>query len=224
MLPSLRNKPFIYTRGWRRIFLLIFSLALVGAHSLNLAQGETETSSTSAESPMETVKTTLTRILTILDNHKLNAADRRRKVEAIVAERFDYREMSKRTLAAQWTLLSDSDRTQFVELFKTFLADQYAGRIEQYAGEKVEYLGERLEGQYAEIRTKLRSSKTEYSMDYRLINEAGRWQAYDVVADGVSLVRNYRSQFEKILRSDSYQGLVQRLKDRTVKGVLGTKP
>lgn len=224
MLPSLRNKPFLDTGGGRRIFLLVFSLALVGASSLNLAQGETETSSTSAESPMETVKTTLTRILTILDNHQLNAADRRRKVEAIVAERFDYREMSKRTLAAQWSLLSDSDRTQFVELFKTFLADQYAGRIEQYAGEKVEYLGERLEGQYAEIRTKLKSSKTEYSMDYRLINEAGRWQAYDVVADGVSLVRNYRSQFEKILRSDSYQGLVRRLKDRTVKGVLGTKP
>lgn len=223
-MPSLRNQPFLDTRVWRRIIVLVFSLALVDAHSSNWAQGGTETSPTSAESPLDTVRTPLTQILAILDDQKLNTGDKRRRIEAIVAERFDYREMSKRTLAAQWPRLSDNDRTQFVELFKTFLADRYAGRIEQYAGEKVEYLGERLEGQYAEIRTKLRSSKTEYSMDYRLIKEGGRWQAYDIVADGVSLVRNYRSQFEKILRSDSYAGLVQRLKDRTVKEDLGPKP
>ncbi|BFU94818.1 MAG: hypothetical protein NTNFB02_15400 [Nitrospira sp.] len=86
------------------------------------------------------------------------------------------------------------------------------------------YLGERLEGQYAEVRTKFISSKTEYPLDYRLINREGRWYAYDIIADGISLVKNYRSQFEKILRTGSYQDLIARLRDRSVPDERKGKP
>ena len=137
-------------------------------------------------------------------------------LETVIAARFDYAEMSKRALAAHWPPLTNSQRAEFVELFKAFLSDRYAGKIEGYSGEQVEYLSERLEGEYAEVRTKLVSTKVEIPMDYRLINKAGKWYAYDIIADGVSLVKNYRSQFDKIIRSDSYEELVTRLRNRAV--------
>lgn len=173
-----------------------------------------------SESPTEVVRTTLTAVFQILEDPKLKDPAkhelRRRKLEAGIAERFDYAEMSKRALAAHWTSLSMEQRAEFVALFKSFLSDRYAGKIEGYSGEKVQYLGERVEGQYAEVRTRLISSKVEIPMDYRLINKGGRWQAYDIVADGVSLVKNYRSQFDKIIRLESYEELTVRLRNRTI--------
>lgn len=177
-------------------------------------------SSQPAESPTEVVRATLTEVFRILEDPKLkNPAKlmpRRRLLEQVIGKRFDYAEMSKRALAANWTSLTNDQRAEFVELFKAFLSDRYAGKIEGYSGERTEYLSERLEGSYAEVRTRLVSSKTEIPMDYRLMNKAGRWYAYDIIADGVSLVKNYRSQFDKIIRSDSYDELVKRLRNRTV--------
>lgn len=177
-------------------------------------------SSQSTESPTEVVRATLTEVFRILDDPKLKdpakLMPRRRLLEQVISERFDYAEMSKRALAANWTPLTNDQRAEFVELFKAFLSDRYAGKIESYSGERTEYLSERLEGSYAEVRTRLVSSKVELPMDYRLINKAGRWYAYDIIADGVSLVKNYRSQFDKIIHSDSYEELVKRLRDRTV--------
>lgn len=177
-------------------------------------------SSQPAESPTAVVRATLTEVFRILEDPKLKDPDklmpRRRLLEQVIGERFDYAEMSKRALAANWTPLTNDQRAEFVELFKAFLSDRYAGKIEGYSGERTEYLSERQEGAYAEVRTRLVSSKTEIPMDYRMINKAGRWYAYDIIADGVSLVKNYRSQFDKIIHSDSYEELVKRLRDRTV--------
>lgn len=179
-----------------------------------------DASSQAAETPTAVVRATLTEVFHILEDPKLKdpakLLPRRRLLEDVIGSRFDYAEMSKRALAAHWTPLTNDQRAEFVELFKAFLSDRYAGKIEGYSGQQVEYLSERLEGQYAEVRTKLVSSKTEIPMDYRLINKAGRWYAYDIIADGVSLVKNYRSQFDKIIRSDSYDELVTRLRNRTV--------
>jgi phospholipid transport system substrate-binding protein len=137
-------------------------------------------------------------------------------LEEVIASHFDYREMSKRALAAHWVPLTAGERAEFVELFKSFLSDRYAEKIEGYSGEQVSYLSERIEGNYAEVRTELRSSKVEIPMDYRLHVKDGTWHAYDLVVDGVSLVKNYRSQFEKIIRTSSYQELFRRLRERTV--------
>lgn len=169
-----------------------------------------------SESALAVVKATLSGVFAILDNSELQEAEKRRRIQAIVETRFDYQEMSKRMLASHWRRLTDPERTEFVESFKVFLSDRYAGKIGDYAGEKVEYLGERLEGDYAEIRTKLVSSKTNYPLDYRLINKEGRWYAYDLVVDGVSLVKNYRSQFDRIIQENSYGELARRMKNRTL--------
>ena len=205
-------------RAWRRVvaaYALTASLLVVVPFPMILWAAEEQT-----ETPTEAVRMTLTEVFRILEDSTLKdparQAQRRHLLEESIARRFDYREMSKRTLAAYWNRLTDAERTEFVDMFKSFLSDRYAGKIEGYSGEKVQYLNERLEGQFAEVRTKLVSNKVEIPMDYRLIRKDGRWYAYDIIADGVSLVKNYRSQFDKIIRSESYEELTKRLRNRTV--------
>lgn len=196
-------------------YALTASLLPIFPSSIGLRAAEEK-----AETPMQAVRATLTEVFRILEDPKLKdpaqQTRRRHLLEETIARRFDYEEMSKRSMASHWSPLTETERAEFVEVFKGFLSDRYAGKIEGYSGEQILYLGERLESPYAEVRTKLASSKVEYPMDYRLINKAGRWYAYDIIADGVSLVRNYRSQFDKIIRADSYQELVKRLRDRSV--------
>jgi phospholipid transport system substrate-binding protein len=175
-----------------------------------------------AETPMEAVRETLTQVLRILDDPSLKnpakQAQRRHMLEEIAAGRFDYAEMSKRVLGSYWKPLTETQRKEFVEVYKGFLSDRYAGKIEDYSGRKqdVGYLTERIEGSYAEVRTELRSDKTTLPMDYRLLVKDGRWSAYDIIIDGVSLVSNYRSQFQKIIRESSFEELLKKLRERTV--------
>ena len=210
-LPATLRRPWIVRST--ALALPLFFVAL----TCSLAFGS---SGQPTESPTEVVRSTLTEVFRILEDEKLKdpakLIPRRRMLEEVIASHFDYTEMSKRALAANWAPLTASERVEFVELFKSFLSDRYADKVEGYSGQQVFYLSERIEGNYAEVRTELRSSKVEIPMDYRLHVKDGTWHAYDIIADGVSLVKNYRSQFDKIIRSDSYQELVRRLRERTV--------
>jgi len=143
--------------------------------------------------------------------------ERRELLEKVVGGRFDYLEMSRRSLGAPWNQLSDKDKQEFVDLFRTLLTNTYADRVETYSGDGVKYLNERTEKEYAEVRTKVLSGKTEIPMDYRLLNKSNDWRVYDVVVDGVSLVNNYRGQFSKILRTSSYPELVDQLRKKSDK-------
>jgi phospholipid transport system substrate-binding protein len=135
-------------------------------------------------------------------------------LEGTIGARFSYEEMSKRALGAHWSKLNPAQKQEFVELFKKLLSSSYAGKIEGYSGEQVSYLNERLQDGYAEVRTRVVSGKTEIPLDYRLLQIDGDWRVYDVVVDGVSLVSNYRGQFAKILRTSSYEELVDRLRKK----------
>lgn len=182
------------------------------------------------ETPTEAVRETVTQVLRILEDpslkHPAKHAQRRRMLEGIAAGRFDYAEMSKRVLASYWKPLTEAQRKEFVEVYKSFLSDKYAGRIEDYTGQKqvVGYVSERIEGSYAEVRTELRSDKTTLPMDYRLLLKDGRWSAYDIIIDGVSLVSNYRSQFQKIIRESSYDELIKKLREHSLTPETKSKP
>lgn len=175
----------------------------------------------SAGTATEAVRATIDEVLRILGDKDLkqpSRADERRKLlEKTVGARFDYQEMSRRSLGAPWNQLADKDKHEFVDLFRTLLTNTYADRVESYSGEGVQYLNERTEKDYAEVRTKIQSGKTEIPMDYRLINKNNDWRVYDVVVDGVSLVNNYRGQFSKILRTSSYPELVDQLRKKSDK-------
>lgn len=149
----------------------------------------------------DAMKGTIDEVLRILRDKELKqpakADERRQMLEKVVGDRFDYQEMSRRALGAPWNTLSDKDRQEFVGLFKSLLVSSYADKIETYSGEGVLYVNERTEKDYAEVRTKVQTGKTDIPLDYRLLNKAGDWRVYDVVVDGVSLVNNYRGQFTK---------------------------
>ncbi len=169
----------------------------------------------------DAMKHTIDEVLTTIRDKELKqsgkAEERRQRLEQIVGDRFDYQEMSRRSLGAPWSTLSDKDKQEFVALFQTLLTNSYADKIESYSGEGVKYINERIENDYAEVRTKVLTGKVEIPLDYRLLNKGGDWRVYDVVVDGVSLVNNYRGQFSKILRSSSYADLVDQLRKKSDK-------
>ena len=171
--------------------------------------------------PTEAMKTTIDEVLRIVRDQDLKRKDkadeRRHLLERVVEARFDYAEMSRRALGAPWNQLTDQQKQEFVDLFRTLLTNSYADKIETYSGEGVQYLNERTEKEYAEVRTKVLSGKTEIPLDYRLINRAEDWRVYDVVVDNISLVNNYRGQFTKILRASSYSDLVDQLRKKSDK-------
>lgn len=169
----------------------------------------------------EAMKTTIDEVLRILADKELKqpekAEQRRKMLEKVVGERFDYAEMSRRSLGGAWNGLSESEREEFVGLFQTLLVNTYADKVETYSGEGVQYINERLEKDYAEVRTKVLTGKTEIPLDYRLLYRGSAWRVYDVVVDGVSLVNNYRGQFSKILRNGSFAELIDQLRKKSEK-------
>ncbi|MEQ1627399.1 MAG: ABC transporter substrate-binding protein [Nitrospira sp.] len=196
-------------------------LAVVGLVGLCLTIGG-ELSQALAGPPTDSMKGTIDEVLRIIRDKELKQAakaeERRSLLEKAVAERFDYQEMSRRALGAPWKQLSDKEKQEFVALFQTLLTSSYAEKVESYSGEGVQYLNERIiDKDFAEVRTKILSGKTEIPLDYRLINQGTDWRVYDVVVDGVSLVNNYRGQFTKILHASSYPDLVDQLRKKSDK-------
>ena len=169
----------------------------------------------------EAMKSTIDEVLKIVQDKELKqpgrADERRKRLEQVVGDRFDYQEMSRRALGAPWNTLSDKDRQEFVGLFQTLLTSSYADKVETYSGEGVQYLNERTEKDFAEVRTKVLTGKTEIPLDYRLLNKGTDWRVYDVVVDGVSLVSNYRGQFSKILRASTFADLLDQLRKKSDK-------
>lgn len=167
----------------------------------------------------EQVKSTIDEVIRILSDKEMKkperAEERRRLLEKVIGERFSYEEMSRRALGAHWNKLDEAKRKEFVTLFQRHLSNAYAGKIEGYKGEQIHFLNERLEEGFAEVRSKIVTEKVEIPLDYRLINKSGDWRVYDVIVDGVSLVNNYRGQFNRIIRSSSYEDLVEKLRKKS---------
>ena len=136
-------------------------------------------------------------------------------LEGIIAKRFDYQEMGKRTLGKHWRKLSEADRDEFVHLFQRLLSKTYAGNVDGYSGEQVEYLKERKKGNFAEVQTAVASEKSTISIYYRMLKSTDVWKVYDVVIEGVSLVKNFRSQFGRIIEAESAKGLLEKLRTKT---------
>ena len=192
-----------------------------GIVCLVLLLGGVAVQSAAAGGATDAMRSTIDETLKIIQDKDLKqpsrAEERRRKLEQVVGDRFDYQEMSRRALGAPWNTLSDKDKEEFVALFRNLLITSYADKIETYSGEGVQYLHERIENDYAEVRTKVLTGKVEIPLDYRLLNKDTAWRVYDVVVDGVSLVNNYRGQFSKILRSSTYADLVDQLRKKSDK-------
>ena len=162
------------------------------------------------------LKSTIDKVIAIVkdENLKKDKQSRRAALRKAIDERFDYRQMVMRSLAKNWDPRSDQERQQFILLFKSLLENSYANKLESYSDEKINYLGEVIKGKYALVKTEVVRPSSTITVDYKLIQENGDWRVYDFVIEGVSMIRNYRSQFTKIIRKDSYEVLVQKLTDK----------
>ena len=196
------------------IGVLILGLLMVGFSSPLLADGE-------QGSATEAMKETLDQVLKVLGDESLKAPERAQErletLEKIIEKRFDYREMGKRALGRHWQKLSGTEQEEFVRLVQRFLSKTYAGNVDGYSGEQVRYLKERRKGDFAEVQTTVLSKKLEISLYYRLLKSSQTWRVYDVVIDGVSLVKNFRSQFGRIIEAESVHGLLEKLRSKTAR-------
>ena len=199
--------------GIRMCRFLMITLSLLLLLAPMGAAGLAETTPTSS------VKATIDEVLAVLSDPAMKVpekqAERRAKLEEIIGGRFDYEEMAKRTLPTQWKSLKTEQQKEFVTLFQQFLANSYVGNVDGYSGEQIEYGKERQKGDFAEVQTKVVSPKVQIPLDYRLLKKNGEWRVYDVVIDGVSLMKNYRGQFARIIDSDSFDTLLEKLRTKT---------
>jgi phospholipid transport system substrate-binding protein len=142
--------------------------------------------------------------------------DRRAAIRKIANETFDFEEMARRALARHWRDRTAAEREEFVRLFADLLERAYVSRIEDYGGEKIAYNGDSIDGEAALVKTKIITKQgTDVPIDYRMLKRSDRWLVYDVVIEGVSLINNYRNQFNKIIQTSSYQALVDRMKSKS---------
>jgi phospholipid transport system substrate-binding protein len=171
--------------------------------------------------PTEQVRQTADRVLSVLQDSRLKSADRqkerREQLRQIIGSRFDFGEMAKRSLGSNWQKANNEDQRQFVELFTELLEKSYADQIESYNGEKIVYGRENVSQDQADVDTKIVTKKgEEIAVIYKLRSAAGDWKVYDVVIENVSLVNNFRSQFNRILANESFGELLKKLQTKSV--------
>jgi phospholipid transport system substrate-binding protein len=195
--------------------ILMVSLA-IGTHPAG-AQPKAAADQTG---PLDLVKASVARVLAIVQApHAVGSDDgqRRTEIRRVAQRLFDFNEMARLTLAQHWKDRSAQEQEEFVRLFTDLLERSYLTTIENYAGEKVTVMGESISGPYAQVRSRITTDRrVEISIEYRLLQTGARWAAYDVVLDGVSLVSNYRSQFNSIIRTSSFADLVVKLRTRQI--------
>lgn len=170
----------------------------------------------------EQIKETVDAVVAVLNDKELKKParrqERRKKIRDIVNKRFDFEEMAKRSMGQAWGKRTPEEKKAFVALFSDLLQNTYIRKVERYEKQSVAYTDERVEGEYAVVKTKVSTEKeANIPVEYRIFREAGKWEAYDIVIEGVSLVNNYRNQFSSILRSGTFEDLMTKLREKAKK-------
>jgi phospholipid transport system substrate-binding protein len=188
----------------KRINLLLIAALFTASHAF--------------AAPIDDVRKTVDEVVRIVADKetKKNEQKRRQALKKTISLIFDYGEMAKRSLGKHWNERTAAEKKQFVDLFATLLENSYAGKIESYNNEKIVYLKETHDDDHAEVKSKVVTAKRdEFTLDYRMLKQNGKWMVYDVVIEGVSLVSNYRSQFNRIITASGYGELVKKLQTKS---------
>ena len=196
-------------RRHRAVLALVLSLAVVTLTGRWALAGV----------PSDQLRGQIDRVIKVLEDPELkkegHAKDRRAAVRKIANDIFDFSETARRSLGRHWQGRTPAERDEFVQLFSDLLERSYISKIETYGGEKIQYTAERADGDLATVSTRIITKNgTEVPVDYRMIKRADRWLVYDVSIEGVSLVSNYRTQFNKIIQTTSYNELVSKLRNK----------
>ena len=170
--------------------------------------------------PTDQIKATVEKALVVLKDPRFKPPakqqERRDQLRQILFARFDFAEMAKRSLGPDWRRRTPQEQEDFVRLFTEILERAYADIIESYTNEKIVYVREKVDGNYADVYSKIVTAKgEEYTINYKAQLAGNDWKVYDVIAENVSLVNNYRSQFTRVISKSSYEELVRRLRDKS---------
>lgn len=171
----------------------------------------------SLPNPTEDLKSTIDPILEVLANQSLDTEGKRDKIRAIIGERFDFWAMSQRTLGKNWRGATAEQKKRFTNAFRTLLEETYLVMVEQYTDQKVNYVNEKIKKQkYAQVDTVI-ISKDSPSMpvNYKMrIKKDNQWWVYDVVIEGVSMISNYRTSYQEIVKNEGVDQLISKIEKK----------
>jgi phospholipid transport system substrate-binding protein len=173
-----------------------------------------------AGEPLDLVKSSADRATAILKDPKLKSPDKKQerieRLKEAVNPIFDYEEMARRSLGAHWRRRTPAEQEEFAKLFRAFLEKVYSEKIGLYDGERVVFGRETFDQDYAQVKSTVINAKGEQLLVvYRLKRTDGKWKVYDAVVENISIVNNYRSQFERVISKSSYEELKKMLKEKT---------
>ena len=163
-------------------------------------------------SAINAVRSSVDGILDLLKQDDMDKAARRSAMEVIIDERFDFRAMSQRTLATNWKKASDAEKQEFTDLFSQLIQSSYVGKLEAYTNETVEYVTEKVKGRKALVETVIKTASADIPLNYKMYSKDGNWLVYDVIIEGVSLISNYRSSYQTIVKKEGFDGLMAKMK------------
>jgi len=168
-----------------------------------------------SEGPTEQLKPTLEKLIDIVRDPLLQGEDRKKErrqvIMTTVSERFDFKEMSKRILGPTWRKIDEKEQEEFTKQMTKLLENNYIGQLENYSGESIEYVGERVKQERAQVSTLIENNGAKYPVHYIMAKDGDKWVVYDINIEGVSLIRNYRAEFNSILLQQNFDGLLQTL-------------
>ena len=172
-----------------------------------------------AGEPLDLVRAAVDKAIQTLKDPKLQSQDKKReridRLREALNPIFDYEEMAKRALGTHWRRRTPAEQEEFVKLFRDFLERLYSDKIDLYGGEKVRFGREVVDKDFAQVESTLVKPKgEEIAVNYKLRQTNGQWKVYDAVVENISIVNNYRSQFDRIISSSSYEELVKRLHEK----------
>ena len=172
-----------------------------------------------AGEPLEVVRVAVDKAVQILKDPKLQSQDKKKervdRLREALNPIFDYEEMAKRALGSHWRRRTPVEQEEFVKLFRDFLERIYSDKIDLYGGEKVRFGREMIDKDFAQVESAvIKPNGEEIAVSYKLRQMNGQWKVYDVVVENISIVNNYRSQFDRVISSSSYEELVKRLQEK----------
>lgn len=172
----------------------------------------------SSKGPMDQLQVAVDEILRILQAEELQGADQKEKrkqmVLNVVADMFDFREMARSSLGPSWNDLTAAEQERFVGLFRNLIEERYIGKIDSYNNQRVVYKKERVKDDMAIIYTAIIDKDIEIPIDYKLKEDKGKWLINDLKIENVSLIANYRRDFDGIMRKEQFPGLVEKIKEQ----------
>jgi phospholipid transport system substrate-binding protein len=176
--------------------------------------------------PTDQVKEKIDTIRKILDDPGLKdrKAARMEFIMNIVETMIDWQESTKRALGIHWKKRTPQEKEEFVLLFKNLLKRTYSDKLDIYSGQEIVFDSEKVDDDYALVKTKIIDKKqgTDTAVDFRLLKNGERWLAYDISIEGISVLNNYRVQFDEIIVSSSYDDLVKKMKNKQGSGTVAS--